>query len=125
MQVQNRWGVDHLDHISYPDQFNKIKRWREFDTNNFIRNAKSLLNLARKTGKITITDQACPCTRNHFAISVGEKLMCPVRFWLGCAALIETERQAKEFVEKHPIAQLLKPIKKDIDPTYDPERSDT
>lgn len=116
--MRTSWGAEVIGH-SYPEQFTRMKRWRKFDTKAFLTKARMWLALAKNAGKIKVLPEQCPCGKNHHSIQIADKILCPVRFWLGAAALYD-EQGARLFIEKHPFDEIVVRFNKELDACYDP-----
>ena len=119
MLARSSWAADFIG--EYENQFTRMKRERRRDTSSFLYVSKQLLVEAKENGGISITDSPCKCSCNHYAISIGDKQICPVRFWLGAAALMEPDVIAKMFIERHPFSQIVRRVDAEHDGTYRPE----
>ena len=116
--ARSSWGAEAIGY-SYPSQLDRMRKERGIDTSSFLRKAREWLDLAKKKKRIRVTKDPCPCTKNHYAIDIGT-VVCPIRFWLGAAALMGTDQDAKAFVDKHEFSELVKRVDKDLDACHDP-----
>lgn len=121
MSAQTSWGATFIG--EYENQFTRMKREGRRNTSSFLYMTRRWLEEAKKKGGLSITNAKCACLHNHFAIKIGEEVVCPIRFWLGVATLayVEKESVATLFIERHPIKEVAKRVDESRDATYRPE----
>jgi len=101
----------------YPSQAFLVKRTQRIRQSKFVHRSRLLFLQAKKDKKLKVSSTSCPCKRNHFAIGIGEELVCPVLFLLGLTVLGDEESQ--RFLEDHSFTELVRRIDPDKDPSFE------
>ena len=90
----------------YPSQAFLVKREQRVRQSKFVHRSKLLFLQAKKDKKLKVSSSPCPCGRNHFAIKIGEELVCPILFLLGLTILEDEE--SRRFLEEHSFTELVR-----------------